>query len=102
MDILGIIGMVSSMADAKASREAAKDNARRQELRREYSSQMRDQRDKRTVTDYNVGARGEKIDRDTAQDAEQAKEYQGWPSSGLYKSSRWFRFRWHSRRHTRS
>ena len=29
-----------------------------------------------TVTDYNVGARGEKIDRDTAQDAEQAKEYQ--------------------------
>jgi hypothetical protein len=76
MDILGIIGMVSSMADAKASREAAKDNARRQELRREYSSQMRDQRDKRTVTDYNVGARGEKIDRDTAQDAEQAKEYQ--------------------------
>ena len=70
------IAAIASMADAEANREAAKDNARRQELRREYSSQMRDQRDKRTVTDYNVGARGEKIDRDTAQDAEQAKEYQ--------------------------
>jgi len=76
MDVLGIIGMVSSMADAKASREAAKDNARRQELRREYASQMRDQRDKRTITDYNVGARGEEIDRHAAIDAEQAKEYQ--------------------------
>ena len=76
MDPFAIIAAAASAADAKASREAAKDNARRQELRREYSSQMRDQRDKRTVTDYNVGARGEKIDRDTAQDAEQAKEYQ--------------------------
>jgi len=76
MDILGIIGMVSSMADAKASRESAKDNARRQELEREYASQMRDQREKRTITDYNVGARGDEIDRFAAQDAEQAREYQ--------------------------
>ena len=75
-DPFSFVAAIASMADAKANREAAKDNARRQELRREYSSQMRDQRDKRTVTDYNVGARGEKIDRDTAQDAEQAKEYQ--------------------------
>lgn len=74
--VLGIIGTVASMADAKANREAAKDNARRQELRREYASQMRDQRERRTVTDYNVGARGDEIDRLLAQDAEQAKEYQ--------------------------
>ena len=69
MEILGVIGMVSSMADAKANREAAKDNARRQELEREYASQMRDQREKRTITDYNVGARGDEIDRFAAQDA---------------------------------
>ena len=74
--ILGILGMVASMADAKANREAAKDNARRQELQREYTSQMRDQREKRTVTDYNIGARGDEIDRFAAQDAEQAREYQ--------------------------
>tara|TARA_R110002020_G_scaffold37376_2_gene112866 strand:- start:12 stop:818 length:807 start_codon:yes stop_codon:yes gene_type:complete len=74
---------MASAADAKANREAAKDNARRQELRREYSSQMRDQRDKRTVTDYNVAARGDQIDRDTALDAEQAKEYQGQQAAGF-------------------
>tara|TARA_R110002020_G_scaffold250249_3_gene464325 strand:- start:281 stop:1126 length:846 start_codon:yes stop_codon:yes gene_type:complete len=83
MEILGIIGMVSDMADASANREAAKDNARRQELRREYASQMRDQRDKRTITDYNVGARGDEIDRFAAQDAEQAKEYQAGQAAGF-------------------
>lgn len=83
MEILGIIGMVSDMADASANREAAKDNARRQELRREYASQMRDQRDKRTITDYNIGARGDEIDRFAAQDAEQAKEYQAGQAAGF-------------------
>ena len=81
--ILPILGMVASMADAKANREAAKDNARRQELQREYTSQMRDQREKRTVTDYNIGARGDEIDRFLAQDAEQAKEYQAGQAEGF-------------------
>ena len=76
IDPFSFLMMASSMADAEANREAAKDNARRQQLRREYASQMRDQRTKRTVTDYNVGARADKIDRDTAMDAEQAREYQ--------------------------
>lgn len=82
-DPFSIISMVASMADAKANREAAKDNARRMELRREYASQMRDQRDRRTITDYNVAARGDQIDRDTALDAEQAKEYQGQQAAGF-------------------
>jgi hypothetical protein len=76
MDPMSWLMMASSMADADASREASKDNARRQELKREYASQMRDQRTKRTVTDYNAAARGAKVDRDTAQDAEGAREYQ--------------------------
>jgi len=75
-DPMSWLMMASSMADADASREASKDNARRQELKREYASQMRDQRTKRTVTDYNAAARGAKVDRDTAQDAEGAREYQ--------------------------
>jgi hypothetical protein len=77
MDILGIVGMVSSMADAEANREAAKDNARRQELKREYTSQMKDQQTKRGVTDYNAAARKREIDRFAAQDSEQARSFQG-------------------------
>jgi hypothetical protein len=64
------------MADAKANREAARDNARRQELRREYSSQMRGQRDKRTVTDYNQAARDAEVSRIAAGRAEGARSQQ--------------------------
>jgi len=77
VDIFGIIKGVADLADSKAMREAAKDQGRRAELGREYADQMRGQRDRRTVTDYNVGARGDEIGRLTAQDIEQAKEFQG-------------------------
>lgn len=83
MDILGIIGMVSSMADAKASREAAKDQGRRQELRREYRSQMKDQQTKRDVTSYNQAARNREIDRTAARDAEQARSGQAGQAAGF-------------------
>jgi len=83
MDVLGIIGMVSSMADAKASREAAKDQGRRQELRREYRSQMKDQQTKRDVTSYNQASRNREIDRFSAQDAEQAREGQAGAAAGF-------------------
>jgi hypothetical protein len=75
-DPMSWLTMASSKADADASREAAKDNNRRAELKREYASQMRDQRTKRTVTDYNEAARSEEINRFAAKDAEQAREYQ--------------------------
>ena len=83
VDPFSIISFVASMADAKAAREVAKDNARRAELRREYSSQMRGQRDRRTVTDYNIGARGDEIDRTAAGRADQAKEYQAGQAAGF-------------------
>jgi len=83
MDILGIIGMVSSMADAEASREAAKDQGRRNELRREYRSQKTDQGTKREVTNYNQAARNREIDRNTARDAEQARSGQAGQAAGF-------------------
>ena len=76
MDPVSILMFASSMADAEASREAAKDQGRRQELGREYASQMRGQRDKRTVTDYNQAARDAEISRIAAERAESARGQQ--------------------------
>lgn len=70
------LGMFGSYMEGKAAREAAKDNARRQELSRESLAQRNELDRRRRILEFNQAARERGIDRYTAQDVEGAREYQ--------------------------